>query len=237
MAISKNHLIRLQNYFFPPTCILCGNSGFDLQDICSPCFTDLHRNLHCCYRCAGVFNSASDRPRLCGVCISKPPAFDSTYAPFIHQGSMRFLIARLKFNRQYKHARLLAYLLADYLEKTAETPDLIIPVPLHKKRYKERGFNQSVEIAKTLSKRLKIPLDFQTCIRSRNTPHQIDLPAKLRLKNMKNAFVVSKPIDVQHVAILDDVITTGSTVNELAKVLKKAGVSRVDVWGCARAAN
>jgi len=197
--------------------------------------TDLHRNIHCCYKCAKTFATASSTPRLCGSCLSKSPAFNETHAPFIHQGSIRYLITTLKFNRQYQNARLLGYLLATQLKKTAETPELILPVPLHKLRYQERGFNQSIEIAKVLSRQLNIPIDTQSCIRNRNTPHQIDLPAKQRHKNIRNAFTVKRAIKAQHIAILDDVMTTGSTTNELAKVLKKAGVSRVDVWVCARA--
>jgi ComF family protein len=231
----NNWLNIIQDYMLPPTCILCGSSGLDSQDICQPCFNDLQKNIDCCYRCAEIFETANPTPQLCGHCLSKPPAFDETYAPFVYQDTIRFLIANLKFNRHYKNARLLAYLLANYLEKTAERPEIIIPVPLHIQRYRERGFNQSTEIAKTLSKRLNIPIDNKSCIRKRNTPHQIDLPAKQRHKNIRNAFEVSQPIKAQHVAIVDDVMTTGSTVNELAKVLKKAGVSQIDIWVCARA--
>lgn len=231
----NNWLNIIQDYLLPPTCILCGNTGFDSQDICQGCFTDLHKNIHCCYKCAEIFETANSSPQLCGHCISKSPAFDETHAPFIHQGIMRHLIATLKFNRQYKNARLLGYLLATQIKKTAEIPDIILPVPLHKQRYRERGFNQSIEIAKALSKQLDIPIDTKSCIRIRNTVHQIDLPAKQRHKNIKNAFAVNQLIKTQHIAILDDVMTTGSTVNELAKVLKKAGVARVDVWVCARA--
>ncbi len=231
----NNWLNIIQHYLLPPTCILCGNAGFDSNDICHGCFNDLNRNNHCCYRCAEIFETPNAAPQLCGHCVSQTPAFEETHAPFIHQGIIRHLIARLKFNRQYQNARLLGTLLANHLEKTAEIPEIIIPVPLHKQRYRQRGFNQSVEIAKTLSKQLNIPLDTKSCIRHRNTPHQIDLPAKQRHKNIKNAFKNTKPIKASHVAIFDDVMTTGSTVNELAKLLKKAGVNRVDVWVCARA--
>lgn len=231
----NNWINIIQDYLFPPTCILCENTGFHSHDICQPCFNDLQKNIHCCYRCAEMFEPSVPLPQLCGHCINKPPFFEQTYAPFVHQGIIRYLIASLKFNKQYENARLLGFLLANYLDKTAERPELIIPVPLHKQRYKERGFNQSIEIAKTVSKILDIPLDSKSCIRQINTPHQIDLPAKKRHKNVKNAFLVIKPIKVNHIVILDDVITTGSTVNELAKTLKKSGVNRVDVWGCARA--
>jgi ComF family protein len=172
---------------------------------------------------------------LCGRCLSRHPAFDETYAPFIHQGAIRHLIGTLKFGANYKNARLLGMLLAEHLQQTAERPELILPVPLHKSRYRERGFNQAIEIARTVGKELQIPLDLASCRRHRDTPHQTQLTAKKRRKNLKNAFSVIKPIHARHIAILDDVMTTGSTAHELAYVLKKAGASRVDVWVCARA--
>jgi ComF family protein len=125
--------------------------------------------------------------------------------------------------------------LAEHLKQSAQVPDLIVPVPLHKFRYRERGFNQAIEIAKIFSKELHIPLDITSCIRHHDTPHQIELSAKQRRKNMKNVFTLIKPINANHVAILDDVMTTGSTAHELASLLKKAGVSRIDIWACARA--
>lgn len=126
-------------------------------------------------------------------------------------------------------------LLADHLKQTADRPDLILPVPLHKARYRQRGFNQAIEIARIVGRELQTPLDLTSCKRNRDTPHQTRLPAKKRRKNLKNAFSIIKPIHAQHIAILDDVMTTGSTAHELAYVLKKAGVGRVDVWVCARA--
>ena len=177
----------------------------------------------------------ANAPALCGSCLSRQPAFDVTYAPFIHQGAIRHLIGSLKFGSHYKNARLLGMLLAEHLKQSAERPDLILPVPLHKSRYRSRGFNQAIEIARTVAKELQIPLDLTSCRRHRDTLHQSQLPAKKRRKNLKNAFSVVKPIHARHIAIVDDVMTTGSTAHELACVLKKAGVSRVDVWVCARA--
>jgi ComF family protein len=174
-------------------------------------------------------------PVLCGRCLSSKPAFDETYAPFIHQGAIKHMIGALKFGAEYKNARLLGMLLADYIKQAAEQPDLILPVPLHKTRYRQRGFNQAIEIGRTVAKELQIPLDLTSCKRHRDTPHQTELSAKKRRKNVKNAFSVIKPIDARHIAILDDVMTTGSTTHELAWALKKVGVSRVDVWVCARA--
>lgn len=174
-------------------------------------------------------------PQLCGRCLTKNPSFDETHAPFLYDDVMRFLITQLKFQQRYKHARLLGTLLANYLAETTELAECIIPIPLHPKRYRQRGFNQSIEIARHLSNQLAIPLDLNSCVRQKDTPHQTGLPAKQRRKNIKNAFSVIKPLHYQHIAIVDDVMTTGATAEALAQALKRHGVSRVDVWVCARA--
>lgn len=225
----------IQDCLLPPTCILCGNPGFGSLDLCTSCYNHLPRNNLCCYRCAEIFTAPIVVPALCGRCLSETPAFDETYAPFIHQEEIRHLVTGLKFGAQFKNARLLGILLAEHLQKTAEKPDCIIPVPLHKARYHQRGFNQALEIARTVSKTLHIPIDFSSCIRHKDTPHQTGLSAKKRRQNLRRAFSVQKSIHFQHVVILDDVMTTGSTAHALATELKRAGVGRVDVWVCARA--
>lgn len=230
-----NWLNIIQDYLLPPTCLLCGNTGHGNRDLCHSCYRHLPRNTRCCYQCAELLEIPSAAPRLCGRCLNRRPAFDETYAPFIYQGAIRHLITTLKFRADYKNARLLGQLLAEHLRQTAEKPELILPVPLHPSRYRQRGFNQTIEIARTVARELHIPLDLNSCHRHRDTPHQSDLDAGKRRKNLKNAFTVVKPIDAKHIAILDDVMTTGSTAHELAATLKKAGLDRVDVWVCARA--
>lgn len=148
---------------------------------------------------------------------------------------MQYLISQLKFHDHYQHARLLGSLMAAQLVDIGEKPDCIIPVPLHPRRYRERGFNQALEIARHVSRELAIALDYQSCVRSRDTRHQIELPAKQRRRNLRQAFRVIQPVAYRHVAIIDDVMTTGATVNALAGELKRHGVSRVDIWVCARA--
>jgi ComF family protein len=223
------------DFWLPPTCLLCGNPGFNRLDLCEICYRHLPRNNQFCLQCGQIMAVDLATSAHCGQCISSSPAFDETFAPFIYQDEIKYLITSLKFGADYKNARLLGQLLAQHLPTHVEKPELILPVPLHKSRYRERGFNQSIEIARTISKTMQIPIDLNSCQRQRNTTQQSALAAKQRKKNMKNAFVLKKPISAQHVVILDDVMTTGSTVNELAKVLKKAGVKRVDVWVCARA--
>lgn len=235
LKMVHNWLNIIQDYLLPPTCLLCGNKGFKSHDLCDCCYQRLLRNKRCCYRCAEIFENSITTPSLCGRCISTPPAFDETYAPFVYQAEIRHLVTKLKFAGHTKNARLLGLLLADHLKQSAQLPELIIPVPLYKTRYRERGFNQALEIGRTVGKALNIPLDITSCQRTHDTPHQIGLTALQRRKNLEKAFTLIKPIKAQHVAILDDVMTTGSTVHEIASLLKKAGVERVDVWVCARA--
>ncbi|MDD5227964.1 MAG: ComF family protein [Methylococcales bacterium] len=228
----------IQKYFshiFPPRCILCGDKGFENRDLCATCYLELPRNSPRCYRCASNFNSPHSQTAICPDCLANSPAFDETLAPFVHHRAIRYLIIQLKFHHHYPSARVLGGLLADYLKQTAELPDCIIPVPLHKNRYRERGFNQSIEIARILAKNLDVPLDLNSCQRHRDTAHQVGLSGEQRSENMKYAFSVSPNFRAKHVALVDDVMTTGSTVHELAAALKTAGCHRVQVWVCAKA--
>lgn len=172
---------------------------------------------------------------LCGHCVKQLPAFDRVHAPYLFQDAMRHLILGLKFQRRFENARLLGALLADSLAGNAALPQLLIPVPLHPLRYRERGFNQAVEIGRTVARQLRLPLELSVCRRRRDTPHQTGLSAKQRRKNLRHAFALAKPLHAMHVAILDDVMTSGTTANELATVLRAAGASRIEVWACARA--
>ena len=219
---------------WPSCCILCDERGLTGIDICPCCFERLVKNKTCCYQCAMPMTVATSPKILCGKCQTTPPDFQQTYAPFIYHDIMRLLISELKFNHQYKNARLLGQLFTQSFEHSP-LPQCIIPVPLHKKRYRQRGFNQSFEIAKTIGKQLTIPVDTHWCIRHKDTAHQVGLSIKARHKNVKGAFSVTKKSAYTHIALLDDVMTTGSTVREIASVLKKAGVDRIDLWICARA--
>lgn len=230
----NNCFNRLQNWFLPPTCILCNNEGVAGKDICTLCLEQLIRNLSSCYQCGGRLIPTS-HATVCEQCAKNPPLYQRTVAPFIYAGVIKHLILALKSPDHYKNARLLGSLLADHLRQRPELPDCIIPVPLHKNRYQERGFNQSIEIARTVAAQLNLRLDVNACVRQRDTPHQMGLSAKQRTSNIKEAFSVPKKrLPYQHVAILDDVMTTGATTGEMANVLKQAGVNQVEVWVCAK---
>lgn len=230
----NNWINIVQDSLLPPTCILCNNPGFNRWDICYDCYNQLPWAQHQCPRCAAFLANTSLLDLPCGTCQQQAPAFDRTIAVFKYQHTIRYLVTHLKFNTQYKHARLLGSLLAEAFSKSAERPEAIIPMPLHPNRFKERGFNQSIEIARVVSKQLQMPLLLNHCIRHRDTLHQTHLTQTKRRENVRNSFALIKPVPVKHVAILDDVMTTGSTLHELALVLKNAGVKRVDAWACAR---
>ncbi len=233
MSLLNNWPGIIQDWLFPPTCLLCGDAGYGGRDLCAACFECLPYNVPACPRCGQSLPFEGDIP--CGDCQKTPPAFDRTFALFRYEEPVRHLIHALKFHARYPCARLLGGMLGDALREVEEKPQCIIPVPLHLGRYRERGYNQATEIARAVSRRLQIPLDLHSCIRVHATQPQSELTSRQRLRNVKKAFAMAKPIKAEHVAILDDVVTTGATVNELAKVLCMAGVKRIDVWACARA--
>ena len=142
----------------------------------------------------------------------------------------------MKFHDQVSLAKLLGKLWIQYLLKNnIELPDCILPVPLHPKRLKARGFNQALEIAKPIGQYFKIPIDTTSCIKIKNTKAQSSLTAKKRRHNMKNAFALSHQIKYKHIVIIDDVMTTGQTISEIANLLKLNGAEKIEAWCCARA--
>ncbi len=174
---------------------------------------------------------------MCGQCTQQPPSYDRALALLRYAYPADHLIQRLKFNAQLYLAHLLGERLAQHVARhVTQLPQVIIPVPLHRARLRERGFNQALELARPIAHRLGVPLDYRNCARVRATAAQSLLPAAQRRRNIKGAFQVTRPIKARHVAIVDDVMTTGHTVEEFAATLRKAGVKEIDVWVLARAA-
>lgn len=173
---------------------------------------------------------------ICGSCLKIPPHFHHSTIPLEYTFPTEEIIKSLKYKQKYIYFELLGKLLLDSIYTgNSQLPECIIPVPLHPLRLFKRGFNQSGLIASYLADHLHIPCMANCCKRIKNTQQQAGLSLKLRSKNIAGAFSVPASLNYQHVAIVDDVVTTGSTVNEMARVLKLAGVNRVDVWACARA--
>ena len=203
------------------------------MDLCIGCQNELKGITNPCYQC-GLPLTGNEKMR-CGECLKIPPYFDRVICGYIYQRPLSSLVQGLKFNARLQYARLISQLMAKQIDRCSESlPELLIPVPLHVVRTRERGFNQALELARILSKQLTINMDFRSCQRTRLTHAQSSLDAKRRRANVKQAFSLEKPLTAHHVAIVDDVMTTGNTVNALAQILKKSGVKVVDVWVAAR---
>lgn len=228
-------LEQLHYFLLPSTCLLCGAAGAASRDLCAGCAADLPRNSHACAICALPL-SLDNQIGLCSPCCAQSPEYDRAFAPFCYRPPVNFLIRRLKFNGRLSHARLLGELFADArAERGAPWPDCILPVPLHPLRLRERGFNQALELARSAAYRFQIPLLAQGLRRTRYTTPQTQLDARARQTNPRGAFTLEQPLPGSRVALVDDVMTTASTVAECARVLRAGGVADIEVWIIARA--
>ncbi|HET7650743.1 MAG TPA: ComF family protein [Gammaproteobacteria bacterium] len=216
-------------------CLLCNQRGGFKYDICPSCERELPWNRHACRRCATPLPAGSD-DRVCGHCLRHPPVWDQARSPLLYGWPLDQLIQRFKFHSDLTTGHLLGSLLANFLAADpGPRPALLIPVPLHTSRIRERGFNQAVELARPVAGRLRIPLALHVCRRVRPTDVQSRLDHKARLRNMRGAFEVTAGVAGRDVAVLDDVVTTGATVAALAGCLHAAGAARIRVWSLARA--
>ncbi len=221
----------IQRYLLPPVCVTCGGAAEGELDICRGCLAAMPGLGTACRRCALPL----PQPGICGHCMKSPPPFEQTFALFRYAHPVDHLIQQLKFSRRLVNARLLAMLMAASLQQQRQRlPDLIVPVPLHRRRLQARGYNQAVELARPVSRQLGVRIGFGCCQRVRETAVQSDLAAKNRPANVKGAFEVDGSLRGAHVAVVDDVMTTGNTVTELAQVMRDRGARIVDIWVCAR---
>ena len=220
--------------------MLCGDSVDRSISLCESCEADLPLIISACRQCGIPLSDVNQKTEvsLCGQCIQQPPAVDYTLSLYHYETPLDYMISQMKFQQQLSYAAILGELFKRrILELTPESemPDAILPMPLHKKRLVKRGFNQSIEISRTIVSETPLPVLLNTVKRSKETLEQTKLSKKDRQKNIRGCFeVVSAPIQ-SHIVIIDDVVTTGATVNELAKTLKDVGIKRVGVWSIARA--
>ena len=220
---------------FPPTCVLCGAPGSLGLDLCAGCLDDLPHNLRCCRLCAAPLPADQPGATPCGDCQRHPPPFDSAYAAFLYEDPVPAMVAGAKFRGRLNLARLLGMCLARALRtRGAPMPEVLIPVPLHGDRLRERGYNQALEIARAAAPELDVRVDAACCVRTGSTTPQEGLTKAQRRRNVRGAFAVKGSLGAGHVAILDDVVTTGSTAAEMARALRRVGAGRVDLWAVAR---
>jgi ComF family protein len=169
---------------------------------------------------------------VCGECLDRRPYYDSVMAPFAYAFPIDVLVKAYKYGGNLHLAPVLANLLAPEI---TEMPDMVVAMPLSDARQRERGFNQAHELARHLAARIAVPLLAHACRKVTNTPPQASLPWAERAGNVRGAFVCDATLTGRHVAVVDDVMTTGATLNELARTLKRAGAARVTAWVVARA--
>jgi len=229
---------------YPPRCHLCGSfltgkEGAPLH-FCDDCLKALVRiTSPFCPVCGVPFISRVEKDHLCGSCLKKRPYFDALAAPCLYDGGIMEAIYQVKYGGKTFLAKSLGRLLIPLArERFGDTSGLLImPVPLHPKRLKERGFNQSLVLARSIAPSLGAILDFQSLKRIKYTQPQTGLKRDERRKNVKGAFALSgqKELKGRTVIIVDDVATTGNTLNECARVLKKAGCEKVLCLTLARA--
>ncbi|MGE0370480.1 MAG: ComF family protein [Gammaproteobacteria bacterium] len=213
-------------------CALCSQGCSDLG-LCPGCLADLPYQGAACTRCAIPLSTDG----ICGHCLEASPPYEEAVAIFDYRDPAGAMIRRLKFDGHLAYARTLGIIMAIEIERRRiRLPQVILPVPLHPRRLAGRGFNQAVELARPLAARFGIPLDRSSCLRTRATAEQTGLKAEERRRNVRQAFSVSSALSGADVVLIDDVMTTGSTLEALALALRRAGAKRVAVWVCARAA-
>ncbi|HKA42266.1 MAG TPA: ComF family protein [Burkholderiales bacterium] len=223
----KECLSFLARSLLPRTCVLCGAPSAAGQ-ICAPCDAELPRlSARCCRICALPLASGE----LCGACLDTPPRYTRVIAAYAYRYPVDALIHAYKYGGRLAHARILGTALAAVVEGDA---DVIVPMPLACGRLAERGFNQALEIARFVASIRDIPLLPRACRKVVETAPQAALPWKERAKNVRRAFACDADLRGQRVAVVDDVMTTGATLNELARVLRKAGAVEVLGWVVAR---
>ncbi len=242
MPVNSNAIMEVDGWFarlgrvlLPLRCLVCGEAGVHCHDLCAPCQRGLPWNRSACARCGLPM---PEPVASCGRCLKKPPSLDRTHAAFRYGFPVDNLLPRFKFHHDLAAGRELAEamhtMLKDAMANAGEHPQALIAVPLHPKRLRRRGYNQALELAKPLSKAFAIPLLRDGLRRLRDIAPQSDLGALARRRNPRGAFAIGDAALPAHVALVDDVMTTGATLYECARVLKGAGVQRVDAWVAAR---
>jgi ComF family protein len=224
----RDRLVGVLRRALPQACALCSApTGTAL--ICAACAGALPRLPTACPRCALPSPGAD----LCGRCLAHPPAFDRSRATFVYAFPLDRLVQTFKYHGTLAYADWFAQAM---LEERAEPPaaDVLIPIPLSRGRQRERGFNQALEIAKPLSRWTGIALSASAAMRVRDTPPQASLPWSERAKNIRGAFACAAELTAKRVVVIDDVMTTGASLDEFAAILKRAGAASVENWLVAR---
>jgi len=221
---------RLMDYLTPGCCLLCDALVSEGSQLCPGCAVDGPAPHSVCQHCGGLLRA---RGTICS-CVGKPRTLDRILAVRAYHYPVNSLVQEMKYHGQLGLCREFGFSIAGLAHSTCSTlPDCLIPVPMHRSRLRERGYNQALEIAHAVSARLDLLLETNLLSRVRSTVPQIDLDPESRARNVRGAFVLHNAGTYEHVAIVDDVFTTGATAFELAKLLKSSGIRKVELWSYA----
>lgn len=221
----------LEQLLAPGVCMACGCDPGDSVSLCSSCSTRIATVPNPCHYC-GQPNPLTGI--VCPACRLNPPRWQRMIAPLQYRGLSRDYLLQLKHSQATHLAKGLCRHTLQAFRQNQPRPQVLLPVPLHRERLLERGYNQAREIARIWSADLDIPLNHRALTRIRATPLQAGLSANQRVKNVRLAFDYQPRREYRHVAIVDDIVTTGSTVDEITRVLHREGVEFVEVWALAR---
>ncbi len=213
----------------PPSCLLCGARAVREYNLCRGCLADLPRVNAPCSRCGGATDG-----RACAACINATYPFATCIAPLQYAWPADHLVTCLKYGEQLAAAKTLGRVLGD-AAALRERPDLVLPLPLHSARERRRGFNQAAEIARVAAAVTGLPLRRGLLARRRATAEQAGLGRRARLRNVRGSFRAAPACSGLHVAVVDDVMTTGATMAAASEALLAAGATRVDAWCVTRA--
>jgi ComF family protein len=225
-----NRCTNIVQSFLPQSCLLCGARARGTL-LCPACASDLPPLPPA--RCP-VCASPSAGDTVCGACQRRPPAYARTEAARAFDHPLDALIRHFKYDGVVALSALFAELLADTLAPR-QPVDLVLPMPLHPARLAQRGFNQAAEIARRLAPAIGLPWRADVCRRVRDTPPQAGLDLAQRRRNLRGAFVCDVDVSGLRIALLDDVMTSGSSLDELAQTVRRAGAVDVRAWVVARA--
>lgn len=230
--MTKNKWNVIKSLRLPAICALCSDYHQRSGAVCHDChqlFVPLGTT---CQQCACLLPDSDFL--ICGQCIKKKPAFDTVTATYRFEEPLRTLLHQFKYNQSLHLTSSLATMMLQCPPPQIDTTECLIPVPMHPKKLQQRGYNQAAELTKRLSCAINKPYQLTQCAKIKNTTAQARLSGKERLNNVRQSFSV-KPTPLKHITLIDDLLTTGSTANELAGLFKKQGVLRISVWCCARA--
>ena len=221
------------NLILPPRCLKCGVVLLDSDGLCADCFNEINFiSQPYCKKCGMPFGQGEiNKEKLCGQCIrEKKPVFKMSRSAFIYDEKSKDLILGFKFFDKTENSIVFARWMKNSGKDIFDSGvDVIIPIPLHYKRLIKRRYNQSGLLAKELSKITNCPVDYDCVTRHKSTRPQVEFLGEARVRNVKNAFVAKYPdrIKGKRILLVDDVMTTGSTLKECALVLKKAGAHSI----------